>query len=98
MANIKVYQGGIASSGDYERCIVLNGKRYSHVLNPKTGWPVRGVSSITVVAEQCVIAGSVATITMLKEQKGKRWVKELGLSYLWMDRKGKMGGSLEREE
>jgi len=94
MASINVSCGGIASSGDYERCIILNGKRYSHVLNPKTGWPVRGLSSITVIAEQCVIAGSVTTIAMLKEKKGKRWVKELGISYLWMDQRGKIGGDL----
>ncbi len=94
MASIDVSSGGIASSGDYERCIILNGKRYSHILNPKTGWPVRGFSSITVIAEQCVIAGSVATISMLKEKQGKRWVKELGLAHLWMDEKGKVGGTL----
>ena len=94
MASINVSRGGIASSGDYERCIILNGKRYSHVLNPKTGWPVRGLASITVVAEQCVIAGSVTTISMLKEKQGKRWIKGLGLAYLWMDQRGKMGGTL----
>lgn len=94
MASINVSRGGIASSGDYERCIILNGKRYSHVLNPKTGWPVRGLASITVVAEQCVIAGSVSTISMLKEKQGKRWIKDLGLAYLWMDQRGKMGGTL----
>ena len=94
MASINVFRGGIASSGDYERCIILNGKRYSHVLNPKTGWPARGLASITVVAEQCVIAGSVTTIAMLKEKQGKRWIKELGLAHLWMDQRGKIGGTL----
>ncbi len=93
MSSINVSQGGVASSGDYERCIILNGKRYSHILNPKTGWPVQGLASITVVAEQCVIAGSVSTISMLKEKRGKRWLKELGLTYLWMDNKGKIGGT-----
>jgi FAD:protein FMN transferase len=94
MASISVHQGGIASSGDYERCIMLNGKRYSHILNPKTGWPVKGLASITVMAEQCVIAGSVSTITMLKEKQGKRWLKDLGLKYIWMDDKGRVGGTL----
>ncbi len=94
MAGIKVFRGGVASSGDYERCIVLNGKRYSHILNPLTGWPVSGIASITVIAEQCVIAGSVATITMLKGHRGKEWIEELGLSYLWMDERGKIGGTL----
>jgi thiamine biosynthesis lipoprotein len=98
MASINVSCGGIASSGDYERCIVLKGKRYSHILNPKTGWPVRGLSSITVVAEQCVMAGSLTTISMLKERKGKKWLKELGLAYIWMDSRGKVGGSLKTNE
>ncbi len=98
MASIQVFRGGIASSGDYERCIVLNGKRYSHILNPKTGWPVSGLASITVIAEQCVIAGSVTTITMLKEKQGKRWVRELGLAYLWMDDKGRVGGTLSDDD
>jgi len=95
MSSINVFRGGVASSGDYERCIILNGKRYSHILNPKTGWPVRGFSSITVIAEQCVIAGSISTIAMLKEKKAKSWLKELGVSCLWMDEKGKVGGSIE---
>ncbi len=94
MARIDVTRGGVASSGDYERCIILNGKRYSHILNPKTGWPVRGLASITVIAEHCIIAGSVATISMLKEQRGKRWIKDLGLAYLWMDHEQKIGGTL----
>jgi len=97
MSSIDVFRGAIASSGDYERCIVLNGRRYSHVLNPKTGWPVRGLSSITVITEQCVIAGSVTTIAMLKEHEGKLWLKELGLSYLWMDQQGKMKSSLNNQ-
>ena len=96
MSSINVFRGGVASSGDYERCIILNGKRYSHILNPKTGWPVRGLVSITVIADQCVIAGSISTISMLKEKKAKSWLTELGVSYLWMDQKGKVGGSLEK--
>lgn len=93
MASIEVYSGAIASSGDYERCIVLNGKRYSHILNPKTGWPVQGMASVTVVAEQCVVAGSACTITMLMEKKGKKWIKNLGLRYVWMDQKERIGGN-----
>ena len=95
MASINVARGGVASSGDYERCIVLNGKRYSHILNPKTGWPVTGMSSITVVAEQCVVAGSVSTISMLKERRGKQWLKEIKLAHIWMDVHGKIGGTLK---
>ncbi len=94
MASIDVSKGALASSGDYERCIIINGERYSHILNPKTGWPVRGLSSITVIAEQCVIAGSLTTICMLKQSQGKKWIAELSVPHIWMDDKNKIGGSL----
>lgn len=94
LANIAVSGGGIASSGDYERCIVIDGKRYSHILNPKTGWPVGGLASVTVIAEQCLVAGSLTTITLLKEDQGKHWIKEMGLGHLWMDQDGQVGGTL----
>ena len=94
MATVNVYAGAVASSGDYERCIVVNGRRYGHVLNPKTGWPVNGLVGVSVLAEQCVIAGSACTIAMLMETRGKRWLDELGLQYMWMDPQGKIGGQL----
>jgi thiamine biosynthesis lipoprotein len=92
LTSLSLYSGGVASSGDYQRCIEINGKRYSHVLNPKTGWPVRGLSAVTVVAEQCVIAGSACTIAMLMEGRGKRWLDKLGAKHIWVDMQGKVGG------
>ncbi len=62
--------GGVATSGDYERCRIIDGVRYSHILNPKTGWPVRHLAAVTVVADFCVVAGSASTIAMLKEENG----------------------------
>lgn len=94
LANLEVYAGAIASSGDYERCIIVNGKRYSHVLNPKTGWPVNGLIGVSVIAEQCVIAGSACTIAMLMEGRGQEWLSDLGLQHIWMDKDGKVGGKL----
>lgn len=87
-------EGGLASSGDYERCIVVNGVRYGHVLNPKTGWPVKYLASVSVVADFCVVAGSASTITMLKEDKGPEWLKTMNLPHLWIDVHGQTGGSL----
>jgi len=94
LANVNVYAGAVASSGDYERCIVVNGRRYGHVISPKTGWPVNGLVGVTVLAEQCVIAGSACTIAMLMEKRGKQWLNELGLPHIWMDTQGKVGGQL----
>ena len=47
MANVEISQGALASSGDYERCITFDGRRYGHILDPRTGWPVRGLSSVS---------------------------------------------------
>ena len=71
--------GALASSGDYERCMVIDGVRYGHILNPKTGYPVRHLAAVSVVADFCVVAGSAATVAMLKETKGEKWLTSLGL-------------------
>lgn len=86
--------GALASSGDYERCFIYNGKRYGHLLNPKTGWPVQHLTAVSVVADLCVLAGSAATIALLKEQAGPNWLTDLGLAHLWVDSYGQCGGSL----
>lgn len=89
-----LHHGAVASSGDYERCIVFNGRRYGHVLNPKTGWPVQRLASVTVVSDFCVIAGSASTIAMLKEGQGPDWLEAVGLPHLWFDIDGNKGGTL----
>ncbi len=94
LQTIELHAGALASSGDYERCIMLNGVRYGHVLNPRTGWPVRRMASVSVVGDFCVVAGSAATIAMLKEDKGPEWLVELGLPHLWVDVNGEEGGGL----
>lgn len=93
-AHIRMTCGALASSGDYERYSVIQGKKYSHILNPLTGWPVEGYSSVSVVADQCVIAGSAATIAMLKGEGGEQWLKDLGLPYLSIDHAGNTGGTI----
>ncbi len=78
---LKLKAGALASSGDYERCMVIDGVRYGHILNPKTGYPVRHLAAVSVVADLCVVAGSAATIAMLKEKDGEKWLKSLGLQH-----------------
>lgn len=87
--------GAVASSGDYERCMIVDGIRYSHILNPKTGWPARHLAAVSVVAELCVIAGSASTIAILKEETGAKWLEDLGLTHLWIDVAGSHGGTLK---
>lgn len=94
MATVKILQGGLATSGDYERYSVIQGRRYSHILNPMTGWPVEGFSSVSVLADQCLVAGSAASIAVLKGDEGVAWLKELGLPYLCVDQAGQVSGTL----
>jgi FAD:protein FMN transferase len=58
---------GIATSGDKNKFLISNGKKLSHILNPKTGWALQDApSSITVVADNCTAAGTLSTLAMLK--------------------------------
>jgi FAD:protein FMN transferase len=95
---ISLFQGALASSGDYERCLLVNGRRYGHVLNPKTGWPVKHLAAVSVIGDFCVVAGSASTIAMLKESEGEQWLNDLGLPHLWVDVDGKEGGSLSQKK
>jgi len=56
---------GVATSGDYERFFVAGGVRYHHLLDARTGWPARGLSSVTVVAATAFEAGRLATLAFL---------------------------------
>ncbi len=94
LQTLALTHGALASSGDYERFILVEGVRYSHVLNPKTGWPVKYMSSVSVVGDFCVVAGSASTIAMLKEEKGAKWLEDLALPHLWSNVFGQDGGSL----
>jgi thiamine biosynthesis lipoprotein len=97
LRTLALHAGAVASSGDYARCMVLDGVRYGHILNPKTGWPVQHLAAVTVMGEWCVVAGSAATIALLKESAGPSWLAQLGLPYLWVDTQGRVSGSLHRE-
>jgi FAD:protein FMN transferase len=55
----------IATSGNYEKYILINGKKYSHTINPKTGMPVTGIKSVTVISPYAEIADAMATPVMV---------------------------------
>ena len=83
VAQVLLTKGALTTSGDYERFMVVEGVRYSHIMNPMTGWPVLGFQSVSVCGESCVVAGSVATIAMLLgENDGLAYLNEVGLPFL----------------
>lgn len=85
---IEVSEGAVASSGSYARCIEIEGIRYGHLLNPRTGFPVKGTLAATVMADQCTVAGSLATIALLNEAGAVRFLKDAGLPFLLISSDG----------
>jgi len=75
----KLYElsrGAMATSGDSKRYLLKAGIRYSHILNPKTGWPItRAPHSITVVSSTCTEAGILSTLAMLQEKIAKKFLE-----------------------
>lgn len=95
---LSLSHGAIASSGDYERFMVVDGRRYSHLLDARTGWPVESFAGVSVVASHCLLAGSASTIAMLMgERAGARWLDGLGLPNLRVGAAGTISGSLQPE-
>jgi thiamine biosynthesis lipoprotein len=95
IAIIDLLSGGIATSGDYERYMVVNGRRYSHLLNPTTGDSLQPYfASVSVVSDTCLLAGSFSSIAMLKSETDTEWLADVGLPYLTVDQSAQIDGSL----
>ena len=75
--NISFSNGAIATSGDANRYLIKKGKRYGHILNPHTGWPVDNApSSITVASSSCLNAGIISTIAMLQGENAETFLTD----------------------
>ena len=81
---IELQRGGVATSGDSRRFVMRDGKRYSHVLDARTGWPVPDApQSVTVVADSCTQAGSLATLALLSGSEARAFLGEQNVQY-WL--------------
>jgi thiamine biosynthesis lipoprotein len=92
-AEVGLTGGALATSGDYERFIDVDGRRYCHILDPKTGWPARGLSSVTVMSDRSLIAGTLSTAAMLRGQAGSAWLQKLGVRHIVVDDRGQCSGT-----
>jgi len=88
IAGVDVVDAAVATSGDYERFIVVDGVRYCHLLDPATGMPVAHWRSVSVVAPLAIVAGSLATIAMLLEARGEAFLAAQDAAYLAIDARG----------
>jgi len=90
VATLPITMGGLATSGDYERYFELNGQRYCHVLNPKTGMPVSYWRSVSVTSPATVVSGCTTTMAMLKEAEGLAFLQATGFDFFAIDYTGKV--------
>ncbi len=91
MAVVSLSDAAVSTSGDYVRFFIKDGKRYHHLLNPKTGYPAYESQSVTVIAEKAAYADAFATgIFILGPQKGLEVLKKLGFDGIIVDRDGKI--------
>lgn len=65
---LEISDAVVASSGDYERCFVANGRRYHHVLDPATGMPAAGPRGVTLVASQAAAVNGLGAALMVAGQ------------------------------
>lgn len=82
IAQLPLLRGGLASSGDYERYFEIAGRRYCHILEPRSGQPVTHWQSISVLSANTSSAGALSTIAMLKQASALPWLDAQGVGYL----------------
>lgn len=79
---IELTVGALATSGDARRFLLKDGRRYGHILDPRTGWPVRGAPrSVTVAAPTCTEAGMLATLALLHGAGAERFLQSQNVKH-----------------
>ncbi len=78
IAWLPIDHASVATSGDYEQYFEIEGVRYSHSINPKTGKPVRGIKSVTVVSPSAELSDAMATaVTIMGVAVGMHFIEQL---------------------
>jgi thiamine biosynthesis lipoprotein len=92
--SVDLEDGALSTSGDYEKYFELNGRRYAHIIDPRTGYPARDLASVTVFASSAAFADAMATaVAVMGPESGKKFLDSLcirGIMYYEKD------GMLER--
>ena len=77
-SSLNISNAAVATSGDYEKFVMIDGKRYSHTIDPKTGLPVSGIKSVTVITASAELADAMATpITVMGVQVGLNLINQM---------------------
>jgi len=95
LGTVELTQGWVVTSGDYERYFFKDGKRYHHILDPRTGYPTEGPQQVTLVATDIALVNGYSLAIMVR---GTAWGRDLiaqtpGLSGLIVDHAGQLWSS-----
>jgi FAD:protein FMN transferase len=71
---LKLLNVSLATSGDYEQFIVLDGKRFAHIINPKTGYPVKDMAAVTIIAPSALACDALSTAVFIN---GNEFAQEI---------------------
>ncbi|WP_046746019.1 FAD:protein FMN transferase [Kordia zhangzhouensis] len=91
-ALLPISERAVVTSGNYEKYIMINGKRYSHIIDPRTGYPSSGIVSVSVFAPSAELADALATsVFVMGKDVGLNFINQLkGIECIIVDEKGKI--------
>jgi thiamine biosynthesis lipoprotein len=82
----------VVTSGNYEKFVVFNGVKYTHIIDPRTGWPSHGLTSVTIFAPNGELADALATaVYVMGKEVGLNFINQLkNIECVIVDDQGKM--------
>ncbi|WP_066337685.1 FAD:protein FMN transferase [Azohydromonas lata] len=87
---LELRDGFVASSGDYERCFVRDGRRYHHVIDPKTGYPAQGPHGVTLVSHDLEAVNGLGAAAMVLGRDALPLIRHAGVEALIAHRDGEL--------
>ncbi|MCI8483688.1 MAG: FAD:protein FMN transferase [Lachnospiraceae bacterium] len=92
MGDIEIKNKAVVTSGSYERGFTLKGRRYHHIIDPRTGWPAEsGLLSVTLIGDSAMELDGLATgVCVLGEQKGLPLLKRRGIEAVFINDAGEV--------
>ncbi|NHF57931.1 FAD:protein FMN transferase [Flavobacteriaceae bacterium TP-CH-4] len=76
---LPIVESSVATSGNYEKYVVFNGKKYTHIIDPRTGVPASGISSVSIFAKSAELCDALATaVFIMGKESGLALINQLG--------------------
>ncbi|MCB0579955.1 MAG: FAD:protein FMN transferase [Phaeodactylibacter sp.] len=99
IAWLPVGEGAVVTSGDYEKYLMVDGRRYAHIIDPRTGYPTTGIKSVTIVCPDAELADALATsVFVLGKDNGLALINQLrGIECLIVTEENELVGSKNLE-